>query len=104
MTARPGTPRTTAARSPTGATASPTRSPPARAATPPACPGPASTDFDLYLDKNVGGRWTTVARSTGETSREAITYTGTAGTYRYRIVSYSGSGNAVLGWNAPAPQ
>jgi Zn-dependent metalloprotease len=64
--------------------------------------GPASTDFDLYLDRNVSGRWTTVARSTGETSREALTYTGAAGTYRYRIVSYAGSGNAVLGWNAPA--
>ncbi|MEV4637866.1 M4 family metallopeptidase [Actinoplanes sp. NPDC049548] len=64
--------------------------------------GPAAADFDLYLDKNVGGRWTTVARSTGETSREAIAYTGTTGTYRYRVVSYAGSGNAVLGWNAPA--
>jgi Zn-dependent metalloprotease len=64
--------------------------------------GPASTDFDLYLDRNVSGRWTTVARSTGETSREALTYTGAAGTYRYRIVSYAGSGTAVLGWNAPA--
>ncbi|GIF15778.1 M4 family metallopeptidase [Actinoplanes teichomyceticus] len=64
--------------------------------------GPSGTDFDLYLDKNVGGRWAVVARSTGETSREALSYTGTAGTYRYRIVSYSGSGNAVLGWNVPA--
>ncbi|MFI7547019.1 M4 family metallopeptidase [Actinoplanes sp. NPDC049599] len=64
--------------------------------------GPAGTDFDLYLDKNVGGRWTTVARSTGETSREAIAYTGTSGTFRYRVVSYAGSGTAVLGWNAPA--
>ncbi|GGQ72363.1 M4 family metallopeptidase [Couchioplanes azureus] len=64
--------------------------------------GPATADFDLYLDKSVGGRWTTVARSTGETSRETIAYTGTTGTYRYRIVSYAGSGDAVLGWNAPA--
>lgn len=63
--------------------------------------GPAAADFDVYLDKSVGGRWTTVARSTGETSREAIAYTGTTGSYRYRIVSYTGSGNAVLGWNAP---
>ncbi|MEV6600024.1 M4 family metallopeptidase [Actinoplanes sp. NPDC051346] len=64
--------------------------------------GPATADFDLYLDKSVGGRWSTVARSTGDTSREAIAYTGTTGTYRYRVVSYAGSGDAVLGWNAPA--
>ncbi|MFI5496761.1 M4 family metallopeptidase [Actinoplanes sp. NPDC051859] len=64
--------------------------------------GPATADFDLYLDKNVGGRWTAVARSTGDTSRESITYTGSAASYRYRIVSYAGSGDAVLGWNAPA--
>ena len=64
--------------------------------------GPSGTDFDLYLDKAVGGRWTNVARATGETARENLAYTGTAGSYRYRIVSYAGSGNAVLGWNAPA--
>ncbi|GAA2623563.1 M4 family metallopeptidase [Paractinoplanes durhamensis] len=64
--------------------------------------GPSGTDFDLYLDKNVNGRWTNVAKSTGETARENIAYTGTTGSYRYRIVSYSGAGNAVLGWNAPA--
>ncbi|WIM98552.1 M4 family metallopeptidase [Actinoplanes oblitus] len=64
--------------------------------------GPSGTDFDLYLDKNVSGRWTNVARATGETARENLTYTGTAGTYRYRVVSYAGAGNAVLGWNAPA--
>ncbi|GAA4601028.1 Zn-dependent metalloprotease [Actinoplanes octamycinicus] len=63
--------------------------------------GPAGADFDLYLDKSVNGRWTNVARSTGETARENLTYTGTAGSYRYRVVSYAGSGNAVLGWNLP---
>jgi Zn-dependent metalloprotease len=64
--------------------------------------GPSGADFDLYLDKNVGGRWTNVARATGETARENLSYTGTAGSYRYRVVSYAGSGNAVLGWNTPA--
>ena len=43
-----------------------------------------------------------MARSTGETSRESLSFTGTAGSYRYRVVSFQGSGNAVLGWNAPA--
>ena len=64
--------------------------------------GPTGTDFDLYLDKNVNGTWTNVARSTGETSREAVAYTGTAGSYRYRAVSYAGTGTAVIGWNTPA--
>lgn len=64
--------------------------------------GPAGADFDLYLDKNVSGRWTNVARATGETARENLAYTGTTGSYRYRIVSYAGAGNAVLGWNTPA--
>jgi Zn-dependent metalloprotease len=66
--------------------------------------GPDNTDFDLYLEKNVAGFWRTVAKSTGDDSHELITYVGTAGTYRHRVVSYSGAGNAVLGWNAPAPR
>ncbi|WP_203820212.1 M4 family metallopeptidase [Paractinoplanes ferrugineus] len=63
--------------------------------------GPSGADFDLYLDKFVNGRWTNVAKATGETARENLAYTGTAGSYRYRIVSFAGAGNAVLGWNTP---
>jgi len=56
--------------------------------------GPASpVDFDLYLQKLGGSTWTDVASGTGSTTTENVTYTGgTAGTYRWKILSYSGSG------------
>lgn len=37
-----------------------------------------------------------MARSEGPTSAESIGYTGAAGTYRYRVVSASGSGGYSL--------
>lgn len=55
--------------------------------------GPAGTDFDLYLQKWNGSSWVTVASSTGTTSTEQITYSGTAGYYTFRVYSYSGSGS-----------
>ncbi|GLZ41904.1 S1 family peptidase [Actinokineospora sp. NBRC 105648] len=58
--------------------------------------GPAGTDFDLYLQRSSGGQWTTVASGTGPTSTETVTYNGTAGTYRWQIRSYSGSGQYRL--------
>jgi subtilisin family serine protease len=54
--------------------------------------GPATADFDLYLQKKSGTTWTTVASSLGATSTENISYTATAGTYRWRVNSYSGTG------------
>ncbi|VCU53233.1 Aqualysin-1 [Thermus thermophilus] len=54
--------------------------------------GPAGTDFDLYLWRWNGSRWVTVASSTGPTSEESISYSGTAGYYVWRIYAYSGSG------------
>lgn len=54
--------------------------------------GPNNADFDLYLQRWNGSRWVTVASSTGQTSNENISYNGTAGTYRWRIYSYRGSG------------
>jgi peptidoglycan/xylan/chitin deacetylase (PgdA/CDA1 family) len=54
--------------------------------------GPSATDFDLELEKWNGLIWTQVVASPGPTSPEHITYTGTAGTYRWRIVSKIGSG------------
>jgi aqualysin 1 len=53
-------------------------------------------DFDLYLQKWNGYSWVTVANSLGSTSTENITYSGTAGYYRYRVYSYSGSGSYTL--------
>lgn len=58
--------------------------------------GPAGTDFDLYLYKLVGSRWTVVAKSEGQTSTEAITYVGDAGRYYLLLKSYAGSGAYTL--------
>ncbi|CRK59935.1 bifunctional protein [Alloactinosynnema sp. L-07] len=54
--------------------------------------GPNGTDFDLYLDKWNGSDWNAVAQSNGGTPDESITYSGTAGYYRYRVVAYTGGG------------
>ncbi|MBG0825237.1 M4 family metallopeptidase [Planomonospora sp. ID91781] len=63
--------------------------------------GPNGTDFDLYLQKRGTFGWSTVARSTSTGPDESLTYNGTAGTYRYRVHSYSGSGDYTLGYDAP---
>jgi subtilisin family serine protease len=58
--------------------------------------GPSGADFDLYLQKWNGSSWVSVKSSTGSTSTESVTYSGTAGYYRWRIYSYSGSGSYSL--------
>ncbi len=58
-------------------------------------------DFDLYLQKLSGSTWSTVARSEGSASTEQISYSGTAGTYRWRIYSYNGAGTFTLNWSRP---
>jgi serine protease len=64
--------------------------------------GPASADFDLYLQKKNGlGSWSTAKSSLGTTSTESITYNGTSGTYRWRVYSYSGTGNFQLCTKTP---
>ena len=56
--------------------------------------GPAGTDFDLYLYKwNSYWGWMLVARAENATSEEQISYSGTAGYYRWQVRSYSGSGS-----------
>ncbi|HZP11288.1 MAG TPA: S8 family peptidase [Nevskiaceae bacterium] len=57
---------------------------------------PAGADFDLYLYKLSGSTWSSKASSTGTTSSESISYSGTSGTYRWRVYSYSGSGSFTL--------
>ncbi len=64
--------------------------------------GPSGTDFDLYLQKWNGSSWATVRSSLGATSTEYVTYSGTSGYYRWRIYSYSGSGNYTLATTRPA--
>ncbi|GAB3436565.1 S8 family peptidase [Flindersiella endophytica] len=64
--------------------------------------GPDGADFDLYLQKKGSlGTWTTVARGITDAADEEVTYTGTAGTYRWRVHAYSGSGAYTLGYEAP---
>lgn len=58
--------------------------------------GPSRTDYDLYLDKRTSTGWMEVAKSLGFTATERITYSGTAGTYRWRVHSHSGSGSFTL--------
>jgi hypothetical protein len=58
--------------------------------------GPSGTDFDLYLQKWNGSSWAQVASSLGATSTESINYSGTAGSYRWRVYSYSGSGTYTI--------
>lgn len=58
--------------------------------------GPASADFDLYIQKLSGGTWSTVARSEGSTSSESINYAAGSGTYRWRVYDYAGSGSFTL--------
>lgn len=54
--------------------------------------GPQGTDFDIYLYKKSGSSWSEVARSVKLNSSEQIAYQGSEGTYRLKVVSYSGSG------------
>jgi hypothetical protein len=58
--------------------------------------GPSGTDFDLYLQKWNGSTWSSVKSSTGSTSTENISYSGTSGYYRWRVYAYSGSGTFNL--------
>jgi serine protease len=55
--------------------------------------GPSNADFDLYLQRWNGSSWTTVARSESVTSSEQIAFSGSSGYYRWRVVSYTGSGS-----------
>jgi hypothetical protein len=64
--------------------------------------GPSGADFDLYLQKRSStGTWQTVAQGITSSADELVTYTGTSGTYRWLVRSYSGSGSFTLAWNVP---
>nr|WP_042180811.1 S1 family peptidase [Kibdelosporangium sp. MJ126-NF4]CEL14605.1 serine protease precursor [Kibdelosporangium sp. MJ126-NF4]CTQ96766.1 serine protease precursor [Kibdelosporangium sp. MJ126-NF4] len=63
--------------------------------------GPSGTDYDLYLEKQNGSTWTVVAKSDSPQNTETVNYNGTAGTYRYRVHAYSGSGSYTLGVSKP---
>jgi streptogrisin C len=63
--------------------------------------GPSGVDFDLYLQKWNGSTWVDVAAGETANPDETITYTGTAGYYRYEVYAYSGSGSYSLGVTNP---
>ncbi|MCT9928912.1 S1 family peptidase [Planotetraspora sp. A-T 1434] len=63
--------------------------------------GPDSVDFDLYLQKWNGSTWVNVASGTSSGPDETVTYSGTAGYYRYRVHAYSGSGSYTMGLSKP---
>ena len=64
--------------------------------------GPSGVDLDLYLQRrNTSGSWVDVAASESATSTETITYSATAGTYRWDVYAYSGSGSFTLKYDVP---
>ena len=63
--------------------------------------GPSGTDFDLYLQKYNGSSWVVVAQGITPAADETVSYSGTAGYYRYRVHAYSGSGSYSLGYTNP---
>ncbi len=63
--------------------------------------GPTGADFDLALYKLGTFGWTRVAVAQSTGPDENITYSGTAGTYRWRVYSYSGSGSYAFGMQRP---
>jgi streptogrisin C len=58
--------------------------------------GPNGVDFDLYLQKWNGSSWSAVKSSTSSGPDESVSYSGTAGYYRWRVHAYSGSGSYTL--------
>jgi Zn-dependent metalloprotease len=58
--------------------------------------GPSGVDFDLYLFKWNGSAWVQVAASEGSTATENISYSGAAGYYYFKVVSYTGAGSYTL--------
>jgi streptogrisin C len=64
--------------------------------------GPSGTDFDIYLQKrSSAGTWTNVASAASSASDESLSYSGTAGYYRVRVVAYRGSGAYTVGITNP---
>ncbi|MCT2592280.1 M20/M25/M40 family metallo-hydrolase [Streptomyces sp. N2-109] len=62
---------------------------------------PDGTDFDLYLQKWNGSGWSEVGQGTTPEADEELSYSGSAGYYRYRVHAYSGGGSYTLGYDSP---
>jgi subtilisin family serine protease len=63
--------------------------------------GPTGVDFDLLFYKWNGSSWVVVARAETASPDETITYSGTAGYYYWKVVSYSGSGSYTFTMTKP---
>jgi vibriolysin len=65
--------------------------------------GPSTADFDLYLQKwnATYSRWDQVASGATAAANETVQYNGTAGTYRWRVHAYSGTGTYNVYGNKP---
>ncbi len=58
--------------------------------------GPATANFDLYLQRWNGSVWVNVAQSTSATAKESLSYAANNGYYRAVVKAVSGSGSYTL--------
>lgn len=58
--------------------------------------GPATANFDLYLQRWNGSSWVNVAQSTSGTSKESLSYAANSAYYRMLVKAVSGSGSYTL--------
>jgi hypothetical protein len=63
--------------------------------------GPLLADFDLFLQKQTYSGWQVVASGTTTNASEAISYSATAGTYRFYVTAFDGSGNYHFWYKRP---
>ncbi|MEV0418543.1 S1 family peptidase [Streptosporangium canum] len=59
------------------------------------------SDLDLYLQKQIGSGWVTVASSDSSHPFEELKYTGTPGDYRYLVLASGGTSTYTLGYTTP---
>jgi aqualysin 1 len=57
---------------------------------------PTGSNFTLYLEKKGSKRWSSVAVATASGSLQNLSYSGSRGTYRWRVASESGEGSYDL--------
>ncbi|WP_430456788.1 M6 family metalloprotease domain-containing protein [Rheinheimera sp.] len=58
--------------------------------------GPATANFDLYLQRWNGSSWVNVAQSTSGTAKESLSYAANSAYYRVLVKAVSGSGSYTL--------
>ena len=63
--------------------------------------GPTGANFDLYLYRWNGSKWSVAASATTAGPDEMVSYTGSAGSYYWRIFARSGQGSYTVGLQHP---